>query len=218
MGFLSIAMLFFQDWVITESPASRSEIVVTETTVISQDAPQKPWVVMFTASWCGPCQSWKNSSKPSEIRSAGYQIVYVDIDREPKWKKAGKKLPAVERYPTFWVVDPATKLPIKTWTGSVSVFDVLSVAKDDGKKPSRSEKRMIRRTKSDIESWIRRNYSSSDNLKTTVNPASNVWNHLVDGTSGTHVFTREQINGLELWIALALHDAVHSGRLTPFVD
>ncbi len=216
MGFLSIAMLFFQDWVITESPASKSEIVITETAV--NVAKQKPWVVMFTASWCGPCQNWKKSSKPSDIRSAGYQIVYVDIDKEPKWKNAGKKLPAVDRYPTFWLVDPATKLPMKIWTGSLSVSDLSFVGTEDLKKTSKSEKRMIRRTKSDIESWIRRNYSSSDDLKTDVNPKSNVWNHLVDGTSGTHVFTREQVNGLELWIALALHDAVHSGRLTPFVD
>jgi len=179
---------------------------------------EKPWLVMFTATWCGPCQNWKRSSKPRAISSAGFQIVYVDIDQQPKWKTAGKKLPAVDRYPTFWLVDPLTKLPVKVWTGDVSVQEIQQQLDGSGGDRLKTDVRRSRRTKSDIESWVRKNYSQSDNLKSDVFPRNNVWNHLTDGSGGTHVFVSEQISGLELWIALALHDAVHTGRLTPFVD
>jgi hypothetical protein len=76
---------------------------------------QKPYyIVMFTASWCAPCQGWKKTG-PAELRAAGYQLTIVDIDVETKWRK---EAPTV---PRFWLVNRSTQKPVYKWIGSTPV-------------------------------------------------------------------------------------------------
>lgn len=164
-----------------------------------------PYLLMFTAEWCGPCQAWKRSGKKQQIEEAGVSVTFVDIDKNSKYRIVGGPLPAVERFPTFWLMIPPNQKPVKVWVGTVSHTDVRANLR-------------IRRSKDDLDKWVRSNYTAQTQLKTVMERDSDVWNHLTDGTSGTHVFTKEQVSGIDLWVALALHDAVHSGRLTPFVD
>jgi len=164
-----------------------------------------PYLLMFTAEWCGPCQAWKKSGKKKQIEEAGISVTFVDIDQNPKYRIAGGPLPAVERFPTFWLMIPPNPKPVKVWTGTVSHTDVRANIR-------------LRRSKEDLDKWIRSHYTPETPLNTVMKDNAEVWNHLIDGTGGTHTFTKEQVYGLDLWVSLALHDAVHSGKLTPFVD
>ena len=168
-------------------------------------ATQDPYLIMFTADWCGPCRAWKNSGKKKQIEEAGVSVTFVDIDKNPEYRIAGGPLPAVELFPTFWLMVPPNQKPVKVWVGTVSHTDVRANLR-------------IRRSKDDLDKWVRSNYTEQTTLKMGMKDNSEVWNHLTDGTDGTHVFTKEQISGLDLWVALALHDALHSRKVTPFVD
>jgi len=164
-----------------------------------------PYLLMFTADWCGPCQAWKKSGKKKQIEDIGVSVTLVDMDKNPQYRIAGGPLPIVDRYPTFWLMVPPNQKPVKVWVGTVSHLDVKANLR-------------VRRSKEDLDKWVRSNYTEKTPLKTVMNKDSEVWSHLTDGTGGTHVFSKEQVSGLDLWIGLALHDAVHSGKLTPFVD
>lgn len=66
-----------------------------------------------------------------------------------------------------------------------------------------------RLSRSEIDQWIRANYTRETLIESDVEPRSNVWNHLTDNTDSKHSFTKDQVNGLEQWVALALHNEIH---------
>ena len=70
------------------------------------------------------------------------------------------------------------------------------------------------RSASEISQWISENYKSNSTLSTDVTPRSMVWNHLVS----EHGFQSHQVSNLPQWKALALHDAVHLGKIEPFEE
>ncbi len=72
------------------------------------------YLVVFTASWCGPCQQWKANEKP---KLDGVAVTTVDIDEQRQW--------GVTTVPSFWVVDRATRKPLKKFTGSTSAATLL---------------------------------------------------------------------------------------------
>jgi len=60
-------------------------------------------VVCFTASWCTPCQQMRPLE--DKLRSEGYDVRYVDIDQQPRFKAAYRIL----RVPTFvYVAETST--------------------------------------------------------------------------------------------------------------
>jgi hypothetical protein len=75
------------------------------------------YLVMFTASWCSPCQSWKKTNK-SKIVAAGHGVTEVDCSNGNSW--------GVSSLPSFWIVDRKTKKPIKKYVGTVSADTLLS--------------------------------------------------------------------------------------------
>lgn len=76
--------------------------------------PSERYLVVFTASWCGPCKQWKQSEKP---KLSGVAITTVDVDAEPQW--------GVGTVPSFWICDRATRKPLKKFTGSTSAATLL---------------------------------------------------------------------------------------------
>lgn len=74
------------------------------------------YLVVFTASWCGPCQQWKASEK---AKLGGVDITTVDIDQDKQW--------GVSTVPTFWIVDRATRKPVQKYVGYTSA-DTLTKA------------------------------------------------------------------------------------------
>ena len=44
---------------------------------------QQYYVVMYSATWCGPCQGWKRNELP-KMKAAGVSVTVVDCDKEPQ--------------------------------------------------------------------------------------------------------------------------------------
>lgn len=71
---------------------------------------EPPKVVMFTASYCGPCQVWKRNVKPVLERD-GIKVIEIDVTQ------ASNMVYKVQRLPTFWIIDGESH----DWQGSAMV-------------------------------------------------------------------------------------------------
>lgn len=71
---------------------------------------EAPKVVMFTASYCGPCQVWKRNVKPVLERD-GIKVIEIDITQ------ASNRAYKIQRLPTFWIIDGESH----SWQGSAMV-------------------------------------------------------------------------------------------------
>lgn len=81
------------------------------------------YVVMFTATWCGPCQNYKISSEYQKVDKK-FKITQIDIDLHPEWKRQ------VSSYPTFWLCrrNGQTKVAVLS-TGWLSLSTVERAVK-----------------------------------------------------------------------------------------
>lgn len=63
--------------------------------------PQRRYLAMFTANYCGPCQTWKRNTKP-QLEAAGYTVQIIELTDPVNQKKYGRR---ISRVPTFIVCD-----------------------------------------------------------------------------------------------------------------
>lgn len=72
---------------------------------VSVPAPQwtspKSYLAMFTATYCGPCQRWKNEQK-SKVEQQGYTVREYEMTNSANQKQYGRK---IRGYPAFVVID-----------------------------------------------------------------------------------------------------------------
>lgn len=166
--------------------------------------PKKRYLAMFTASYCGPCQQDKRTVVP-QIERAGFLVKPVDMANRQTSLKYSKR---INSFPSYVACDWETG----EWVSDVHVGRIdLATAKRMLDTPATQSTSGQRFTRSELDTWVRANYTRSTELSTGMVRNSEVWSHLV-----SHDFTSGQVNGLDQWVALALHDAVHAGKISPF--
>ena len=167
---------------------------------------------------CSPCIRWSANEKH-----------LVDC-KVKQWDTSTRSLGWVDSVPTFrllWCNTESKKWDdVKLWTGYISAKAINTAIQTHKDKQAQTQSQpvvcgqqlTVRRSESDLRSWISEHYSQNSRLnRATVSPRSFVWEHL----RNDHGFTGEQVNGLPQWMALALHDAVHpesSPLITPWTE
>lgn len=97
-------------------------------------------LVMFTASYCGPCQVWKRTVMP-KLERDGITVILIDVTQ------AGNQAYGIKRLPTFWVVDGDTyEWKGKALIGSQTDTVLKSKLRDPGTTTDPPPVKLTRRT------------------------------------------------------------------------
>ena len=206
--FFSVIALWGSDnFIVTDRPFTVTERVeakaveekkpVIGETVKVEQKPFKPYVAMFTADYCGPCRQFK-STEEAKVIAAGYEVHHIT------------DLSGITSIPRFVVVSETNKsknlvvlaadTPHKGFTSASTL--IADLKKADVKVSKVGE----RYTLEELRSWVHKNYTKTTALeRATMKDDNQVLIHL----TGQHGFVASQVNGLLMWEALALHDAVH---------
>ena len=91
----------YQPFVITDYPAV---FIVDSRVPECHVKPRKTYLAFFTATYCGPCQSWKNTHK-KKVEGKGYVIREIEMTVSENNERYKERVPSV---PTFVVCDYET--------------------------------------------------------------------------------------------------------------
>lgn len=181
----------------------------------SQEIPYEAYyVVKLTASWCGPCKQWDKSQK-GKLKAVGLEVVEIDIDKNPNVMDDF----GVNSVPSFILCKKSNKKAYKDFvrsnvSGETLIEDVKRLHKALNPIPPQTSTMSPRLSVEELDAIVRLSYNRNTPLmKAVMGNNSNVYTHLYND----HGFTKEQVVGLEYWVALALHDAVHPpASITPW--
>jgi thiol-disulfide isomerase/thioredoxin len=108
---LTLDVAFSQQFIVTERPRPfvvtdypAAFIVDARTPECQTAKSRKTFLAFFTATYCGPCQSWKKKNKAA-IESKGYVIREIEMTVSENKERYKKK---VSSFPTFVVCDYET--------------------------------------------------------------------------------------------------------------
>lgn len=208
----ALVMGFYSDFVVTDRPFVVTEFTTevpkkpiepkTGETVPVKETTFKPYVLMFTADYCPPCNNFK-ANEEQKVKDAGYDVVHV----------TGSGLIGVPSIPRFVIFTedkknkPLADLSIAkdTFKGFTKA-EVLISALREADKPKVSTSN--RYTSSELSSWISANYKVGD-VFTRGYMAKGHENQVKVHLVNEHGFKPDQVNPLSTWEANCLHDAVH---------
>lgn len=204
----------------------KKKLVPTEPQQVhSQGIPYSDYYyVQFTASWCGPCKKFDREEQ-HKLEKLGIKVVEVDVDKNPQAMKDF----GVTSVPTFLLCNskdktayydknkPEKQFKFGNMNGESLIkkledhYSSSKIAQTTIPTPMTSPSTLLSR--SEIDALVRASYTRNTPLmKAVMARNANVYSHL----KNEHGFTKEQVDGLELWVALALHDAVHPpASITP---
>ena len=112
-----------------EKPSNSFTVEVGKSTVAVDSS---LYVVMFTATWCGPCRNYKDTGKLDRIKNSGTHVVLVDIDTNSAYYRG--------RVPRFWICRDGVRVH-EFPEGAVEPDIILRKIKDIDAPPSESEKK-----------------------------------------------------------------------------
>lgn len=166
---------------------------------------EKPYFIMFSGTYCGPCQRWKATEK-AKLNAAGYQVTIVNIDEDDRWNAKYN----VTTVPRFFLLDRKTRKTLRgPWVGFTPAVTLIMGA--NGKNllaPADHSRKVTRITCEEIRAMVRQRYQPGQSLNADVSPQSLVWVHLTDGSGGTHtsvaIRCRACLSG-KLWHCMTIH-------------
>jgi hypothetical protein len=200
-------------------PEPIGEVPIPAIPVVSERTPslgEDYYVAKYTATWCAICKNAEAQRMATELKqTAGLEVIPLDVDENKE------RLLYASQLPTYYVVNRRnSRFLYGPWVGNQQASTILNAIRTQDREQSRYTSGELRRFVLKVYKEFPPTQKGMDNagLRYQMNPPSNVLAHLssTGGIPGDHPFTDSQVKGLKLWEGLALHDAVHAGKLTPY--
>jgi hypothetical protein len=177
-------------------PQSTSSVADSIASVQQEAAGEGFYAVMYTASWCGPCQAWKSAGNVQRMRDLGYPLTIVDIDENPQYRGS---------VPRFEIVERGTGRRVWQRIGGVSPETIVAnVPADTPAGPLVSRPARTTHTSAGDSATVSMQWSfEGSRSPSTEQMASHLSEHGVDASG----MTRQQMADV--------HDQIHNGGRVP---